>query len=212
MALDDGDIPPRQRILEAAFKVFSQEGYERASTLAIATEAKVSKRDLYANFKNKHDILAACIEIHAAGMMLAAELPKPESPAHLEAILSRLATRVLVRVSDPEIVSVYRLAIAEAVRSPQIAETLDRVGRGATHQRVAQLMGEAQARGLLADGDAYRFAAEFLALAWEGLWMRLVLGVAATPTEAACEAQAARAARSLLRLYGVDRTLPHSQK
>lgn len=61
MALDeaDGSESSRQRILEAAFKVFSREGYERASTLAIATEAKVSKRDLYANFASKHDILAA---------------------------------------------------------------------------------------------------------------------------------------------------------
>jgi len=203
LALDDGDIPPRQRILEAAFKVFSREGYERASTLAIATEAKVSKRDLYANFKNKHDILAACIEIYAASMMLAAELPKPESPAHLEAILTRLATHVLVQVSAQKIVSIFRLAIAEATRSPRIAETLDRSGRGATHRRVAQLMGEAQAGGLLADGDAHQFATEFLALAWEGLWMRLMLGVVATPTEAACEAQAARAARSFMSLRGI---------
>jgi AcrR family transcriptional regulator len=206
LALDeaDGSESSRQRILEAAFKVFSREGYERASTLAIATEAKVSKRDLYANFASKHDILAACIEVHAAGMKLAAELPRPQSPAHLEAILARLAGRVLVRVSDPKIVTVYRLAIAEAQRAPQIAETLDRVGRGATHQRVAALLAEAQAAGLIVEGDPLQFATEFLALAWEGMWMRLVLGVVATPTEADCEARAARAAQSFMRLRGVQ--------
>lgn len=205
MALDEaeGDQSPRQRILEAAFKVFSREGYERASTLAIATEAKVSKRDLYAHFGSKYDILVACIELRAARMNLATELPVPTAPAHLEAILTRIAAGMLIQVSDPKIVSVYRLATAEAVRAPEIARTLDRVGRLATHGRVARFMAQAQAAGLLAEGNPEQFATEFLSLAWESLWLPLVLGVAETPPRDALEAQAARAAAAFMRLRGI---------
>src|SRR5262245_45279347 len=51
----------RQRILEAAFNLFSESGFSPTSMLDIVTRARVSKRDLYALFRNKHAVLAACI-------------------------------------------------------------------------------------------------------------------------------------------------------
>src|SRR4051812_24622914 len=59
-ALDD--MPPRRRaILSAAFLVLMEQGYAGASTLEIATRAKVSKRELYAEFGSKRGILEALI-------------------------------------------------------------------------------------------------------------------------------------------------------
>ena len=49
----------RQRILEAAFNLFSESGFSPTSMLDIVTRARVSKRDLYALFRNKHAVLAA---------------------------------------------------------------------------------------------------------------------------------------------------------
>jgi AcrR family transcriptional regulator len=192
----------RQRILEAAFKAFSDKGYESASTLAIATEARVSKRDLYANFGTKHEILVACMEGRTAKMNLFAKLPRPTSLPMLESVLVTFSARVLTEVSNPTVVSVFRLAIAEATRSPDIAQFLDKVGRKATQRTLAQWMSEAQAAGFLADGDPRQFATEFLALVWEGLWISLVLGVASTPTKKAIEGQAKRAAGSFITLHG----------
>ena len=54
--------PIQARILGAAFKAFVEDGYAGTSTLDIATRAKVSKRDLYANFGSKHEMLVACIK------------------------------------------------------------------------------------------------------------------------------------------------------
>src|SRR5215472_13950100 len=51
----------RERILEAAFNLFSESGFSGTSMLDIVTRARVSKRDLYALFRNKHAVLAACI-------------------------------------------------------------------------------------------------------------------------------------------------------
>ena len=55
-------LPPRRRaILIAAVGVLMEKGYARASTLEIATRARVSKRELYAEFGSKRGILEALI-------------------------------------------------------------------------------------------------------------------------------------------------------
>jgi AcrR family transcriptional regulator len=53
--------PIRERILNAAFSLFAESGFSTTSMLDIVTRARVSKRDLYALFQNKHEVLAACI-------------------------------------------------------------------------------------------------------------------------------------------------------
>jgi AcrR family transcriptional regulator len=47
---------------------FASATFPGASTLEIATRAKVSKRDLYALFGSKRAMLAACIKERAARM------------------------------------------------------------------------------------------------------------------------------------------------
>ena len=62
------ETPMHERILGAAFKAFTEDGYAATSTLDIATRAKVSKRDLYANFGSKQAVLVACIKSRADRM------------------------------------------------------------------------------------------------------------------------------------------------
>src|ERR1700752_3653866 len=69
------EIPMNERILGAAFKAFTEDGYADTSTLDIATRAKVSKRDLYANFGSKQAVLVACIKSRADRMRLPPDLP-----------------------------------------------------------------------------------------------------------------------------------------
>ena len=69
----------RERIRSAAFQAFAEDGYAGTSMLDIATRAKVSKRDLYANFASKHAMLVACIKSRAERIRLAADLPTPIS-------------------------------------------------------------------------------------------------------------------------------------
>lgn len=54
----------RQRLLDAAARVFSERGYEAASVDEIAAEAGVSKGTLYWNFENKDDLFLALVEEH----------------------------------------------------------------------------------------------------------------------------------------------------
>ena len=51
--------PIRDRVLNAAFSLFREHGFSSTSMLDIVTHARISKRDLYALFKNKHAVLVA---------------------------------------------------------------------------------------------------------------------------------------------------------
>ena len=70
---EDGETAVRERILEAAFAAFMKSGYAAASTLEIATRARVSKRELYAFVGNKHEMLIACISRRAERFDVGAE-------------------------------------------------------------------------------------------------------------------------------------------
>ena len=67
----------RARILDAAFAAFMKSGYAAASTLEIATSARVSKRELYALVGNKQEMLVACISARATRLQVPADLPVP---------------------------------------------------------------------------------------------------------------------------------------
>jgi AcrR family transcriptional regulator len=49
----------RQRIMEAAFRCFSRQGYQKTSMRAICKEAGLAVGTLYLHFKDRNDILAS---------------------------------------------------------------------------------------------------------------------------------------------------------
>jgi AcrR family transcriptional regulator len=196
----DGENPVRSRILEAAFAAFMEAGYAHTSTLEIATRAGVSKRDLYTLVGNKQQILASCIEQRAKRFRAPADLPEPHDRATLAKILIAVGTQLLRETTHPTVIAVFRLAIAEAVRAPEVARTLDTVGRAAGRAVLTKIMTHAESSGLL-DGRADEMAAQFAGLLWGDVLVSLLLRVVQPPNprELARRAQAATA--GLLRLY-----------
>ena len=192
---------PVSRILGAAFEAFAEEGYAGASTLDIATRAKVSKRDLYANFASKHAVLVACIKSRADRMRLSVDLAIPRSRQMLGSTLTAFATNLVIEVSHPSVIATFRLAIAEATRSPEIAKALDSAGRYATRRALAELLANAQAAGLIGAGDATEMAVQYLGLIWEGLMVGLLLGVETPPEAAEARNRAAKATAAFMQLH-----------
>src|SRR4030095_8670472 len=72
---EKGQDPVRDRILSAAMRTFMEHGFAAATTLEIATRAKVSKRELYALVGNKEQMLAACVAGRGRRMRLPEEFP-----------------------------------------------------------------------------------------------------------------------------------------
>src|SRR5258708_29563218 len=126
----------RERVLNAAFSLFREHGFSSTSMLDIVTVARISKRDLYALFKNKHAVLVACISERAQQMRRPLEpaTPAPQTRDALATMLVEFGVSLLKTVCHPEVLTVFRLAIAESDRAPEIRRALDSSGRQ-TNQR-----------------------------------------------------------------------------
>jgi AcrR family transcriptional regulator len=188
------------RIIGAAFAAFMENGYGPTTMLEIATRAKLSKRDLYANFDNKQAVLLACIANRAVRMRLAPDLPAPRDRETLAATMISFGRTVVREVSDPAVTAIYRLAVAEAVRAPEAAETLNAIrfiNRGA----LADLVARAQANGILGPGDPPQMVEQFFALLWGDLMLNRLLGGAAAPKPAEIDRRAREATDAFLKLY-----------
>jgi AcrR family transcriptional regulator len=192
----------RERVLKAAFTLFRENGFSSTSMLDIVTRARVSKRDLYALFNNKHAVLAACISERAQRMRrpLDTTIPVPQTPDALATLLVELGVSILKTVCQPEVLTVFRLAIAESDRAPEIARTLDSRGREANQKALAELVGKAQARGLVRAGDPGALAARYLAVLGGDLMIRLLMRVREAPNEREIEVRARAATETLMAL------------
>jgi AcrR family transcriptional regulator len=196
-----GTTPLRERILQAAFCAFMENGYTGTSMLEIATRAKVSKREIYTVCEDKAALLRAAIADRAQHMRLALELPTPKDRKGLAATLVAFGVAVLRGVCNPAVRAVYWLAISESGNAPEVARLLDNVGRGTNRAALAQTLAQAQANGLIAAGEPAAMAIDFFALLWGDLLLQLLLRVVNPPTPQAMEQRAREAADKFLRLY-----------
>ena len=192
----------RDRILHEAMCAFMENGFAATTTLEIATRARVSKRELYALVGNKDEMLATCIAERGRRMRLPEGFPAPTDSAGLKAALRRYGTTVLRELTDPDVIAVFRLGIAEAKRSPTIAKSLDAKGRQVTNGALEALLRGAAASRLLRDGDMRRMMSHYAGLLWGDLMVWLLLGVEKAPGPAEIERRAEDAASIFVDAHG----------
>ena len=200
----------RERIMTAAFEAFQERGYAATSTLEIATRAHVSKRELYALVGNKQQMLIAAIGERATRLQARAEMPILRDRETLAQVLTAFGTQLVREVSDPDVVGVFRLAIAEAIQAPEVARTLDALGRETSRAVLRRIMTQAHTAGLI-DGRPGDLGEQFAGLLWRDLLVSLLLGVVERPNLRAIEARARDAAQALLRLHPPPRGGGRSQ-
>jgi AcrR family transcriptional regulator len=200
---DDGEgAAVHGRILDAAFAAFMKSGYARTSTLEIATRARVSKRELYALVGNKQELLIACIRERARRLQVPADMPVPHDRETLARVLASFGAQLLREVSDPSVIGVFRLAIAEAVHAPEVARVLDSIGRETSRAALRQIMAAARSSGLI-EGSPAGLAEQFGALLWGDLIVGLLLGVVERPKPREVTGRARDAAAAFLQLHPV---------
>ena len=197
---DRDETEVRARILDAAFASFMTSGYAATSTLEIATRARVSKRELYAQVGNKKEMLIACISARATRLQVPADLPVPHDRETLANVLTSLGTQLVREITDPTVIAVFRLAIAEAVHAPEVAQALDSTGRETSRAALRQIMARARASGLL-DGRPAELAEQYSGLLWGNLMVSLLLGVAERPNSRELAARARNATAVFLQLH-----------
>ena len=196
------DQPPRRRaILAAAFDVLMERGYAGANTLEIATRAKVSKRELYAEFGNKAGILEALIATTSARMQAPLNLPEVTDRSALAAVLTRYGVTALSELCHPAVIAINRLAVAEAGGASELGHILDRGGREPNRLALVGFIARAQKAGQLGKGDPDRMSGQFFSLLFGDIPVRLMLGTIAPPAAKEIKERAEAATDALLRLH-----------
>jgi hypothetical protein len=146
-------------------------------------------------------MLAACITERARRLQVPADLPVPRDPETLRHVLTGFGAQLLREVTDPAVIGVFRLAIAEARNAPEVAQALDSIGRETTRAALRQIMSYALDSGLLT-GRPAELAEQFSALLWRDLLLNLLLGVTERPPPRDIAARAHDAVAAFLRLHG----------
>ena len=196
------DLEPRRRcILEAAYDVLMERGYAGASTLEIATRARVSKRELYAEFGSKSGILQALIAATSARMRLPLATAEIGDRDDLADALKAYGTMALAELTSPHVIAVNRMAAAEAGRSNELGRILEENGREPNRKALIDLVAKAQAAGVLGRGEPDAMAGQFFSLLLGDLMFRLMLGVAPRPGLAEIKKRAQSATEAVLALH-----------
>ncbi len=115
----------RDQILSGARRVFLRDGFAAASTDAIAAEAKVSKRTLYAYYPSKEDLFAdvmrkLTIENPQTRALESIEEMSPGDGEELRRDLMELAQKIVVTMMQPDYLALLRTTIADTHRFPQL--------------------------------------------------------------------------------------------
>jgi AcrR family transcriptional regulator len=130
----------------------------------------VPKQSSHTNqlFGSKQEMLAACISERAKRLQVPTDLSQLLDRETLARTLAALGTQLLREITDPSVVAVFRLAIAEAVSAPEVAWALDSIGRETSRAALREVLTRAQSTGLLS-GHPAEMAEQFAGLLW-GTW------------------------------------------
>jgi len=129
-----------ERILDAARRLFLENGLAGASIDEIARLAQAGKPTIYARFPTKEALFAAVVARNAAKVRAGFGSQAP-SGATIEERLANVGTNVLKGLLVSDTIDFMRLSAAEARRFPQLAG-VGRMARERGAQAVAQVLSE----------------------------------------------------------------------
>jgi AcrR family transcriptional regulator len=142
----------KDRILEAAARVYSKHGFRGATTRLIAAEAGVNEVTLFRTFGSKGALLEAVLEANDQGDRVD---PLPDVPVHPETELTTWVSAHLEGVKALRPMLIH--AISELDERPEVAGFACR-GRVEVHALLEQYVARLQEKGLI-DPSADVFAA-----------------------------------------------------
>jgi len=125
-----GSLPPtepdarasdtRERILDAAARIFAENGYARTTTKALATEAGITEMTLFRHFGSKENLFAELVERYG-GPALATEI-ESQLTGDYRVDLLRIGQLFLNITLERR--EMMRLFMCEAAHFPELADSL----------------------------------------------------------------------------------------
>src|SRR5512146_375196 len=191
----------RSKILAGAREVFRESGCERASVDVIAARAGVSKATVYNHFADKQALFVAAV-LEATDELRASLASCVERPGgDVAPALQAMGEKIMALWLAPSVSALYRQAIAEAARLPEIGRMVFEQGTKALQDAVAANLARWADTGALRIDDPDAAAITFIALCHGNLVTRMRLGVLPYPADAEVRETVTRAVGTFVRAY-----------
>ncbi len=185
----------RDRLLDAALKLFLEHGYGNLNMETIAKEARVSMRTIYSQFGGKAGLFGAVIA-RSSGQFVT-DLSGEEQP---EQALQGFARNFLYRITRPDVVRIRAILIGESPHFPDLATHFYEQGPQRTLDILTQFFTAQQRVGHFRAFEARFLAEQFICSLRGERFQQLQLGLIPTPDEQDIQTWACQATR--LFLYG----------
>lgn len=178
-----------RQILDGARAVFLERGFDGASVDEIAERAGISKATMYRYYPDKKALFSAVVSRDCgrqADHMFALDIDN----LPLEELLYKLAKGYIAFIVSPFAQGIYRIAVAESGRLPEIGGTFFNSGPDCGRRRLAPILAEAAARGEIDVDDPDHAAHQFFELCKAEVFYKTLFGLGGPTTEAEIDAKA----------------------
>ncbi len=192
----------RQALIDAAGQVFIERGFEAATTLEIAREAKTSKRAIYEMFGSKEELLEAVVADTSGRMVGPADLPVPRDWPSFAAALTAFGEAFLTQLFEEHRIAFYRLAVADAQRGGTLARSIEEKGRAPVAEALMQLITAAVMNGVVRISDAELVSLVFISMLFGETHVRLLIGALPAPGAAEIAERVGLAVEAVRRVAG----------
>jgi TetR/AcrR family transcriptional repressor of mexJK operon len=196
------DLGKRAAILEAAKRLFSDEGFHGASMDQIAAEAGVSKLTVYSHFGDKEALFSAAVRAKCEEM-LPDDLFAQELKGPLRAQLKVIANAFFALVSSDEAISTQRMMMALGQADDPLRKLFWEAGPQRTHDAFAAFLQARVEAGELEIADVSRAAEQFFSLIKGEMHGRMICGLCAKPSRGDVATHIEATVDMFLRAYAV---------
>lgn len=192
------DAARRKRLVAAAEHVFVEMGYGAASMDGIARCAGMSKKTIYQVFETKQDLFVAVIDSRRNELAAMIEGEGSNDSRKPEDVLRQFLRQIARFVLAPRQAALYRLAVAESQRAPELANAFYREGSTKVCSPLTEWLAAQHQRDILHVPDPTSAAKMLFSMAVAELQMRLLIGECREPDEAAIDERVDYAVRVFL--------------
>ena len=161
-------------LIEIAGAIFMRLGFDGTSIDAVAEAASMSKRTVYARYKDKGELFSAVLRDLIERWLV--PITRFQSvDAELEPMLLEIARHLLTSALAPQAVSLHRIIVGEAQRRPEFGRLAHSEGRQAGIRAIAAALRRHRAE--LRRDDLEQAAEQFMSLVIDSSLRLAVLGI-----------------------------------
>jgi AcrR family transcriptional regulator len=161
-------------LIEIAGAMFMKLGFDGTSIDAVAEAAAMSKRTVYARYRDKGELFSAVLRDLIERWLVPINRFQ-SSDADLEPMLVEIARHLLTSALAPQAVSLHRIIVGEAERRPEFGRLANSEGRQAGIRAIAAALKRHRAK--LRGDDLEQAAEHFMGLVVDSNLRRAALGI-----------------------------------